>query len=89
MAYTCPLCFATSHNPRDLTERFCGNCNKFADDQGLDPRIRQAKQLAAVVQAADLLIGMAWTDRFGRLHDHPSVKNLEQALKELRNGPAK
>jgi len=29
MAFTCPRCFKTSHNPNDERERYCGNCHQF------------------------------------------------------------
>jgi hypothetical protein len=30
-SFTCEQCGATSHNPNDVRERYCGNCHKFAD----------------------------------------------------------
>jgi hypothetical protein len=33
VSYTCPHCGATSHNPNDERERYCGRCHRFADDE--------------------------------------------------------
>lgn len=33
MAYTCPRCGMTSHNPHDEAERYCGNCHQYEDDR--------------------------------------------------------
>ena len=33
MAFTCPHCGMTSHNPRDAAERYCGHCHRFLDDE--------------------------------------------------------
>lgn len=37
---TCPKCGATSYNPHDIAERYCGRCNRFQDEEGalLPPR---------------------------------------------------
>lgn len=32
MSITCPKCGMTSHNPNDVRERYCGNCQVFIDD---------------------------------------------------------
>jgi ribosomal protein S27AE len=32
MSYTCPHCGATSHNPNDERERYCGRCHLYASD---------------------------------------------------------
>jgi protein-arginine kinase activator protein McsA len=29
---TCPACGMTSHNPNDVTQRYCGNCHGYIDD---------------------------------------------------------
>jgi hypothetical protein len=34
-SFTCPHCRATSHNPTDVRERYCGRCNHFCDDYDL------------------------------------------------------
>jgi len=31
MAFTCPRCGMTSHNPNDEREGYCGNCRDFTD----------------------------------------------------------
>lgn len=30
-SYTCPFCCRTSHNPNDVTQRYCGACHRFLD----------------------------------------------------------
>ena len=32
MPFTCPRCGATSHNPNDEREHYCGRCHAFVDD---------------------------------------------------------
>jgi hypothetical protein len=32
MAFTCPICGMTSHNPNDEKYRYCGSCHLFMDD---------------------------------------------------------
>lgn len=34
---TCPRCEATSHNPNDVREQYCGRCHAFHDD--MPPRL--------------------------------------------------
>ena len=31
-AFTCPRCGATSHNPNDVRERYCGRCHDWTGD---------------------------------------------------------
>lgn len=33
MPFVCPLCGATSHNPHDARERYCGRCHVFVEDE--------------------------------------------------------
>jgi hypothetical protein len=41
----CPRCGAMSYHPMDITERYCGNCNEYHDDQPV-PVLRQALLIA-------------------------------------------
>lgn len=33
---TCPKCGRTSYHPRDVSERYCGNCHQFHENTGID-----------------------------------------------------
>jgi hypothetical protein len=33
MAFTCPRCGRTSHNPNDAAQNYCSNCRVFLDDE--------------------------------------------------------
>jgi hypothetical protein len=33
---TCPYCGYTSHNPNDVEQKYCGNCQKFHSDLSTD-----------------------------------------------------
>ncbi len=37
MAYTCPKCGRTSHNPNDERHRYCGACHQFEDTGDVVP----------------------------------------------------
>ena len=32
LAFTCPFCGRTSHNPNDVANRYCGNCHVWIDE---------------------------------------------------------
>ncbi len=37
-AFTCPCCGATSSNPNDIAQRYCGRCHDWTGDPGLGAR---------------------------------------------------
>lgn len=46
MSYTCPNCNATSYNPTDEAERYCGNCHRYADElQSAEQQARRQELL--------------------------------------------
>lgn len=34
---TCPQCGMTSHHPKDVSEKYCGNCHQFHEFMGAGP----------------------------------------------------
>lgn len=52
-AITCPACFATSHNPNDVREGYCGNCHAWTSlPAGSQPVTRHNAHHCAVCIAA-------------------------------------
>jgi hypothetical protein len=44
-AIQCLRCNATSHHPKDVSERYCGNCHAFHADRELEARLEfEAKE---------------------------------------------
>lgn len=43
MTYTCPRCHASSENPNDERERYCGRCHRFEGPLGPMPMIRSPR----------------------------------------------
>ena len=51
--YICPHCFAVSHNPNDIAQRYCGRCHRW----GMDEEEEFALVAQLVEQARPLFAG--------------------------------
>ncbi|WP_428950978.1 hypothetical protein [Streptomyces sp. cg35] len=47
-SFTCPVCSATSHHPKDVANGYCGRCHRFT---GPEERARQAGLLRDAARA--------------------------------------
>ena len=75
--FTCPDCGATSHNPRDEAEQYCGRCHVFMDDMA---RRTVLKAEVIVEVCTDLLERVK---AGGHRLPPPSVQRLGEALGAL------
>jgi hypothetical protein len=67
---TCPQCMMVSHHPKDIEEKYCGNCHQFHADMKIRVKIRPYNpfNLWVVLNANDLGLGWSgsqWVPLFG------------------------
>lgn len=81
-AITCPVCFATSHNPNDIREGFCGNCHDWTS-RPLDRRVprRHNAHHCAVCTAAQ------WRDLDGSGTRFACERKGTWTLRHLQTAP--
>lgn len=54
MAYTCPVCGATSNNPNDEREDYCGRCHDWTGGQRRPSALLTPAEHRAVILAGEL-----------------------------------
>ena len=61
MSYRCPNCGATSYNPTDEAERYCGACHRYADE--LQTPEQQARRQELLEQHAQRMAARDGADK--------------------------
>lgn len=67
--FTCPKCFATSFNPNDLEEGYCGRCHEFTGRMLPGRKYRDLYEIGAIYRrqfrAGLDLHGISYTEHKG------------------------
>jgi hypothetical protein len=85
---TCPQCGMVSHHPKDIEEKYCGNCHQFHANMKVKVKIRPYHpfNLWVVLKANDLGLGWSgsqWVPLFGsvQVSNFPTAKDAKAYAK--------